>query len=70
MSPRLGRLGLTLWGVSGARAQPVPSDFCPAAFSGPPDPLHGNSLYQKVRAAAQVSPGQDQSAEHRVEGCL
>uniref|UniRef100_A0A8C6H945 AP-4 complex accessory subunit Tepsin n=1 Tax=Mus spicilegus TaxID=10103 RepID=A0A8C6H945_MUSSI len=23
------------------------------AFSGPPDPLHGNSLYQKVRAAAQ-----------------
>lgn len=27
----------------------------PAAFSGPPDPLHGNSLYQKVRAAAQVS---------------
>ncbi|XP_008567056.1 PREDICTED: AP-4 complex accessory subunit tepsin [Galeopterus variegatus] len=22
-------------------------------FSGPPDPLHGNSLYQKVRAAAQ-----------------
>ncbi|XP_039332334.1 AP-4 complex accessory subunit tepsin isoform X2 [Saimiri boliviensis] len=24
-----------------------------AAFSGPPDPLHGNSLYQKVRAAAQ-----------------
>uniref|UniRef100_A0A8C8XZ37 AP-4 complex accessory subunit Tepsin n=1 Tax=Panthera leo TaxID=9689 RepID=A0A8C8XZ37_PANLE len=27
-----------------------------AVFSGPPDPLHGNSLYQKVRAAAQVSP--------------
>ncbi|KAB0395092.1 hypothetical protein E2I00_003453, partial [Balaenoptera physalus] len=26
-------------------------------FTGPPDPLHGNSLYQKVRAAAQVSPG-------------
>ncbi|XP_064439309.1 AP-4 complex accessory subunit tepsin isoform X1 [Mirounga angustirostris] len=25
---------------------------CPV-FSGPPDPLHGNSLYQKVRAAAQ-----------------
>ncbi|XP_005407344.1 PREDICTED: AP-4 complex accessory subunit tepsin isoform X5 [Chinchilla lanigera] len=23
-------------------------------FSGPPDPLHGNSLYQKVRAAAQL----------------
>ncbi|XP_027281243.1 AP-4 complex accessory subunit tepsin isoform X1 [Cricetulus griseus] len=23
------------------------------AFAGPPDPLHGNSLYQKVRAAAQ-----------------
>ncbi|XP_063098382.1 AP-4 complex accessory subunit tepsin isoform X3 [Cavia porcellus] len=23
-------------------------------FSGPPDPLHGNSLYQKVRAAAQA----------------
>lgn len=34
--------------------QPVP---CPAAFTGPPDPLHGTSLYQKVRAAAQVSPG-------------
>ncbi|KAG8507517.1 AP-4 complex accessory subunit Tepsin [Galemys pyrenaicus] len=27
-----------------------------AVFAGPPDPLHGNSLYQKVRAAAQVSP--------------
>ncbi|KAK2500537.1 hypothetical protein MC885_006503, partial [Smutsia gigantea] len=26
-----------------------------AVFAGPPDPLHGNSLYQKVRAAAQVS---------------
>ncbi|KAG6923072.1 TEPSIN, adaptor related protein complex 4 accessory protein, partial [Chelydra serpentina] len=25
-----------------------------AVFAGPPDPLHGNSLYQKVRAAAQV----------------
>ncbi|XP_019353758.2 AP-4 complex accessory subunit tepsin isoform X1 [Alligator mississippiensis] len=24
-----------------------------AAFAGPPDPLHGNSLYQQVRAAAQ-----------------
>ncbi|XP_008153215.2 AP-4 complex accessory subunit tepsin [Eptesicus fuscus] len=24
-----------------------------AGFTGPPDPLHGNSLYQKVRAAAQ-----------------
>ncbi|ELK12259.1 hypothetical protein PAL_GLEAN10014556 [Pteropus alecto] len=24
-----------------------------AAFTGPPDPLHGSSLYQKVRAAAQ-----------------
>ncbi|KAM8785110.1 AP-4 complex accessory subunit tepsin isoform 4-T4 [Rhynchonycteris naso] len=24
-----------------------------AVFTGPPDPLHGNSLYQKVRAAAQ-----------------
>uniref|UniRef100_A0A8C8RWL2 AP-4 complex accessory subunit Tepsin n=1 Tax=Pelusios castaneus TaxID=367368 RepID=A0A8C8RWL2_9SAUR len=24
-----------------------------AVFSGPPDPLHGNSLYQKVRRAAQ-----------------
>ncbi|KAI4533809.1 hypothetical protein MG293_016828 [Ovis ammon polii] len=24
-----------------------------AVFAGPPDPLHGNSLYQKVRAAAQ-----------------
>uniref|UniRef100_G1NBA0 TEPSIN adaptor related protein complex 4 accessory protein n=1 Tax=Meleagris gallopavo TaxID=9103 RepID=G1NBA0_MELGA len=28
-----------------------------AAFTGPPDPLHGNSLNQKVRAAAQVSAG-------------
>uniref|UniRef100_A0A669PS06 TEPSIN adaptor related protein complex 4 accessory protein n=1 Tax=Phasianus colchicus TaxID=9054 RepID=A0A669PS06_PHACC len=28
-----------------------------AAFTGPPDPLHGNSLNQKVRAAAQVSVG-------------
>ncbi|NXC65079.1 AP4AT protein, partial [Aleadryas rufinucha] len=27
-----------------------------AVFSGPPDPLHGNSLNQKVRAAAQVGP--------------
>uniref|UniRef100_A0A674JQ30 TEPSIN adaptor related protein complex 4 accessory protein n=1 Tax=Terrapene triunguis TaxID=2587831 RepID=A0A674JQ30_9SAUR len=27
-----------------------------AVFAGPPDPLHGNSLYQKVRAAAQVNP--------------
>uniref|UniRef100_A0A8C0H2N9 TEPSIN adaptor related protein complex 4 accessory protein n=1 Tax=Chelonoidis abingdonii TaxID=106734 RepID=A0A8C0H2N9_CHEAB len=26
-----------------------------AVFAGTPDPLHGNSLYQKVRAAAQVS---------------
>uniref|UniRef100_A0A8D0HDP9 TEPSIN adaptor related protein complex 4 accessory protein n=1 Tax=Sphenodon punctatus TaxID=8508 RepID=A0A8D0HDP9_SPHPU len=26
-----------------------------AVFAGPLDPLHGNSLYQKVRAAAQVS---------------
>nr|XP_025033986.1 LOW QUALITY PROTEIN: AP-4 complex accessory subunit tepsin [Pelodiscus sinensis] len=24
-----------------------------AVFAGPPDPLHGNSMYQKVRAAAQ-----------------
>ncbi|XP_045693475.1 AP-4 complex accessory subunit tepsin isoform X2 [Phyllostomus hastatus] len=24
-----------------------------SVFTGPPDPLHGNSLYQKVRAAAQ-----------------
>ncbi|XP_055971750.1 AP-4 complex accessory subunit tepsin [Sorex fumeus] len=24
-----------------------------SVFAGPPDPLHGNSLYQKVRAAAQ-----------------
>nr|XP_031325182.1 AP-4 complex accessory subunit tepsin [Camelus dromedarius] len=24
-----------------------------AVFTGPPDPLHGNSLYQRVRAAAQ-----------------
>uniref|UniRef100_A0A8B9G1Q5 TEPSIN adaptor related protein complex 4 accessory protein n=1 Tax=Amazona collaria TaxID=241587 RepID=A0A8B9G1Q5_9PSIT len=28
-----------------------------AAFAGPPDPLHGNSLNQKVRVAAQVSAG-------------
>ncbi|XP_035758430.1 AP-4 complex accessory subunit tepsin, partial [Egretta garzetta] len=28
-----------------------------AVFTGPPDPLHGNSLNQKVRAAAQVSAG-------------
>ncbi|NXQ07348.1 AP4AT protein, partial [Vidua macroura] len=28
-----------------------------AVFSGPPDPLHGNSLNQKVRAAAQVGAG-------------
>lgn len=32
--------------------------FCVSAvFSGPPDPLHGNSLNQKVRAAAQVGAG-------------
>lgn len=31
--------------------------LCLAAFTGPPDPLHGNSLNQKVRAAAQVSAG-------------
>ncbi|NXT59022.1 AP4AT protein, partial [Pluvianellus socialis] len=30
-----------------------------AVFSGPPDPLHGNSLNQKVRAAAQASAGPD-----------
>ncbi|KAI1232504.1 AP-4 complex accessory subunit tepsin, partial [Lamprotornis superbus] len=29
-----------------------------AVFSGPPDPLHGNSLNQKVRAAAQDSGSQ------------
>uniref|UniRef100_A0A8C4TV01 TEPSIN adaptor related protein complex 4 accessory protein n=1 Tax=Falco tinnunculus TaxID=100819 RepID=A0A8C4TV01_FALTI len=28
-----------------------------AVFTGPPDPLHGNSLNQKVRAAAQVNEG-------------
>ncbi|XP_008165889.4 AP-4 complex accessory subunit tepsin isoform X1 [Chrysemys picta bellii] len=28
-----------------------------AVFAGPPDPLHGNSLYQKVRAAAQDLAG-------------
>uniref|UniRef100_A0A8C8A387 TEPSIN adaptor related protein complex 4 accessory protein n=1 Tax=Otus sunia TaxID=257818 RepID=A0A8C8A387_9STRI len=28
-----------------------------AVFAGPPDPLHGNSLNQKVRAAAQVRGG-------------
>ncbi|XP_075025477.1 AP-4 complex accessory subunit tepsin isoform X3 [Calonectris borealis] len=27
--------------------------LCLAVFTGPPDPLHGNSLNQKVRAAAQ-----------------
>lgn len=31
--------------------------LCLAVFSGPPDPLHGNSLNQKVRVAAQVSTG-------------
>ena len=35
----------------------LPSLPCPTVFTGPPDPLHGNSLYQKVRVAAQVSPG-------------
>ncbi|MEE6528699.1 hypothetical protein FKM82_031399, partial [Ascaphus truei] len=28
-----------------------------AAVSGPPDPFHGNSLYQKVRCAAQELVG-------------
>lgn len=38
-------------------AQLSSAPTCPTVFAGPPDPLHGNSLYQKVRAAAQVSPG-------------
>lgn len=37
----------------------------PSVFSGPPDPLHGNSLYQKVRAAAQVSPALVTAGVHR-----
>uniref|UniRef100_A0A8C9US17 TEPSIN adaptor related protein complex 4 accessory protein n=1 Tax=Spermophilus dauricus TaxID=99837 RepID=A0A8C9US17_SPEDA len=37
-----------------AQAQPPLVGFlCLLVFAGPPDPLHGNSLYQKVRAAAQ-----------------
>lgn len=36
---------------------PACPSSCLAAFTGPPDPLHGNSLNQKVRAAAQVSAG-------------
>lgn len=41
----------------GLGQRPLSPPSCPAGFTGPPDPLHGNSLYQKVRAAAQVSPG-------------
>ena len=45
-------------GVVGiAQLSAAPLCLRPAVFTGPPDPLHGNSLYQKVRAAAQVSPG-------------
>ena len=40
-------------GVAQLNSPPI----CRAVFAGPPDPLHGNSLYQKVRAAAQVSLG-------------
>ena len=57
-----------MWVAKSAQAQPVPSTFCPAAFSGPPDPLHGNSLYQKVRAAAQVSPEQGPGWQSVYEG--
>ena len=57
-----------MWVAKSAQAQPVPSTFCPAAFSGPPDPLLGNSLYQKVRAAAQVSPEQGPGWQSVYEG--
>lgn len=59
-------------GRPGARRGPAVQDYLPrcwgsqrpphaeyplcSVFAGPPDPLHGISLYQKVRAAAQVSP--------------
>ncbi|TEA30684.1 hypothetical protein DBR06_SOUSAS4110138, partial [Sousa chinensis] len=41
--------------IQEAAAQLSSAPLClrPAVFTGPPDPLHGNSLYQKVRAAAQ-----------------
>lgn len=50
------------WGGRGRPARhwgqrPLSPPPRPAGFTGPPDPLHGNSLYQQVRAAAQVSPG-------------
>lgn len=51
---RCGRLALP-GSCGGALMLSLPAP--PAAFTGPPDPLHGSSLYQKVRAAAQVSPG-------------
>lgn len=51
---RCGGLALP-GGCGGALMLSLPAP--PAAFTGPPDPLHGSSLYQKVRAAAQVSPG-------------
>lgn len=41
----------------GAERPPALPPSCLAVFTGPPDPLHGNSLNQKVRAAAQVSAG-------------
>lgn len=51
-------------GLDGCRLCPQggqqrPAQLCPSptGFAGPPDPLHGSSLYQKVRAAAQVSLG-------------
>lgn len=51
-------------GLDGRRLCPQggqqrPAQLCPSptGFAGPPDPLHGSSLYQKVRAAAQVSLG-------------
>lgn len=40
-----------------AEHPPALPPSCLAVFTGPPDPLHGNSLNQKVRAAAQVSAG-------------
>uniref|UniRef100_A0A8C0Q1X5 AP-4 complex accessory subunit Tepsin VHS/ENTH-like domain-containing protein n=1 Tax=Canis lupus familiaris TaxID=9615 RepID=A0A8C0Q1X5_CANLF len=41
-----------------------------AAFSGPPDPLHGNSLYQKVRAAAQPHLPAGMGSQSRPQGSL
>ncbi|XP_054312577.2 AP-4 complex accessory subunit tepsin isoform X3 [Pongo pygmaeus] len=53
--------GFPFWGCSsepkteGGRrgGAPASRSVQADAFAGPPDPLHGNSLYQKVRAAAQ-----------------